>query len=253
MMSRRNAPEAPSEEGAPAWMNTYGDMVTLLLTFFVLLFTVSTIDAQKWQEIVQSFTGQRIVAIAPLDPGEPQEGDADLVRSRTPPPTPEPTPFNIEKDKDDFSKLFQSIKVHIVSNSLDAQLNVHRENQVIILHITESALFDSGKDAIRQDARELLSNIVEIFDEYEGAIELIQIEGHTDNVPIHSARFESNWELSTSRAVKVVKYFLEHSSIEPMKYAASGYGEYRPIAANDSEEGKAKNRRVDFVIRELVA
>ncbi len=253
MMNRRKSPEAPSEEGAPAWMNTYGDMVTLLLTFFVLLFTVSTVDAKKWQEIVQSFTGQRIVAIAPLDPGEPQEGDADLVRSKTPPPTPEPTPFNIEKDKDDFSRLFQSIKIHIVENSLDTQLNVHRENQVIILHITESALFDSGKDAIRQDARELLSSIVEIFDEYEGTIELIQIEGHTDNVPIHSARFESNWELSTSRAVKVVKYFLDNSSIAPMKYAASGYGEYRPIAGNDSEEGKAKNRRVDFVIRELVS
>ncbi len=245
MVSNRKKPEPPQEYGAPAWMNTYGDMVTLVLTFFVLLFSFSTIDAKKWEEIVNSFSGQRLVVVQPLDP---KAADSNEIIRTTPTPaiTPEPSINNDIKER--FDELYEKIQKHISENGLDLQLNVSKDDNLIVLRITDSALFDSGRDVIRTDALELLQSIVEIFDEYETAIKLIQIEGHTDNVPIHSAKFDSNWDLSTSRAVRVVQYFIDHSGISPMKYAASGYGEYHPVASNDTEEGKTKNRRVDFVI-----
>lgn len=249
MRTERRKPEQLQEEGAPAWMNTYGDMVTLLLTFFVLLFSFSTIDAKKWKAIVQSFSGKTEYdgPTATLDP------DFDLDSVVFPSVTPEPS---VSPDQADgakmarmFNELYQKVRNHITINGLDYALNVSKDDDLIIIRITDTALFGSGQESIRPEAINLLDSIVSLFEQYDEAIQRIQIEGHTDNVPIHSARFKSNWDLSTSRAVSVVQYCIENSSLSPMKYTASGYGEYHPIADNDTEEGKAKNRRVDFVIQ----
>ena len=248
MLTGRKRLEPPQEEGSPAWMNTYGDMVTLLLTFFVLLFSFSTIDAKKWKAVVQAFTG-RTDYDGPTATLDPDFDPADIVFPvATPEPsaTPEADGANMEKR---FNELYQKVRNHIMLNGLDFALNVTKDDDLIIIRITDTALFDSGQENIRPEALNLLDSIVSLFDEYDEAIQGIQIEGHTDNVPIRSARFKSNWELSTSRAVSVVQYCIENSSLSPMKYAASGYGEYHPIADNDTEEGKAKNRRVDFVIQ----
>ncbi len=249
MRTERKRPQPPEEQGAPAWMNTYGDMVTLLLTFFVMLFSFSTIDAKKWKALVQAFTGKSDYEgpTATLDP------DFDYENVVFPVATPEPSVSPDQSDgaymKKRFNELYQKVRNHIIINGLDFALNVSKDDDLIIIRITDTALFDSGQERIRDEALELLDSIVSLFEEYDEAIYRIQIEGHTDNVPIHSARFKSNWELSTSRAVSVVQYCIENSSLSPMKYTASGYGEYHPIADNDSEEGKAKNRRVDFVIQ----
>ena len=250
MRSGRSKPEAPQEEGAPAWMNTYGDMVTLLLTFFVLLFSFSTVDAQKWKAIVESFTGKNPDEITVELTPDPDFTFEDVVFP--PMNTPEPVPSADDTDGAQmerlFNELYRKVKNHIKINGLEYALDVTKDNDLIIIRITDTALFDSGHDKIREEAISLLDSIVTLFDEYDEAISLIQIEGHTDNVPIRSARFQSNWDLSTSRAVSVLQYCIENSALSPMKYAASGYGEYHPIAENTTEEGKAKNRRVDFVI-----
>lgn len=249
MRKERKRPEPPQEEGSPAWMNTYGDMVTLLLTFFVLLFSFSTIDAKKWKAIVQSFRGTSDIEgpTATLDPDFDYD-DVVFPVAATPEPSVSPETDGAKMEKL-FSELYQKVRNHIVINGLDFALNVTKDDDLIIIRITDTALFDSGQESIRPEALTLLDSIVTLFEEYDEAIQRIQIEGHTDNVPIHSARFKSNWDLSTSRAVSVVQYCIESSSLSPMKYTASGYGEYHPIADNDTEEGKAKNRRVDFVIQ----
>lgn len=250
MIGSKKKPEVPAEEGAPAWMNTYGDMVTLLLTFFVLLFSFSTIDSKKWQEIVESFTGMsRVQAIAPLNPGEATVGGGVFNNINWAVEEEDEEP---EEVKEQFDELYYRIRTHITDNGLDMQLDAFKIDNTIILRITDSALFDSGKDEIREDAKQILSKVAAIFIEYEEYISRIYIEGHTDNIPIHNAEFDSNWDLSTHRAVSVIKYLIDNTGIEAAKYTAAGYGEYHPIASNDTPEGRAKNRRVDFVIESIL-
>ncbi len=240
-MSERKKPPEAQEEGAPAWMCTYGDMVTLILTFFILLFSFSTIDAKKWEEVVASFTGARMIVIQPLDPGAVEKG-FDF-------PTPRPTPPANEEQKEEFDELYQRIRQHIQDNDLESQLAVDKSDDVILLRVTDSILFDSGKADIKPEAHTLLAKVAQLFDEYETSIAGIRIEGHTDNVPIHTAQFNDNWDLSTARATGVLRFFLTRSVIPPPKYTASGYGEYHPVASNLTDEGKTQNRRVDFVIQ----
>lgn len=251
MAGKRRKVEPPQEEGAPAWMNTYGDMVTLVLTFFVLLFSFSTIDAKKWEQIVNSFSGTHIVAIAPLDPGEvpphntETEDEAKSVEAKNIPAA------SIAKQKVLFDELYKQIKQHIIDNQLETQLNVTKNEYVIILRITDSALFDSGKDLIKPNAKPMLQEVSKIIDSHDDVIKRITIEGHTDNVPISSLRFRDNWDLSACRAGSALQFVESVTDIDSAKFAVCGYGEYRPVASNDTEEGKAKNRRVDFVIESI--
>lgn len=247
MASGRRKPAESQEEGAPAWMNTYGDMVTLLLTFFVLLFSFSTVDADKWKALVETFTG-KVEISAPQLSLDPNTRMDELVLALG---TPVPPPNENSQDKEKFDELYEKIKKHVQDKGLDYALDVSKSNNTIIIRVKDSVLFDSGQDKIRQDALSMLDNIMAIFDQYDDAIREIHVEGHTDNVPISSSRFKSNWDLSTSRAVSVIQYCIAHSTLSPMKYAAAGYGEYHPIADNDTEEGKAKNRRVDFVLTSM--
>ncbi|MEL7608690.1 MAG: flagellar motor protein MotB [Bacillota bacterium] len=250
MPTSRKKPEEPQEEGAPAWMNTYGDMVTLVLTFFVLLFSFSTVDAKKWKEIVQSFSGNRNFAV--IEMVNPQVASYSALEYALGSPGPKKTPkapYEAMSVAQQFDELYEKIKEHIQDNSLEASLQVSKSAELIVIRITDQALFDSGSDEIRHDSLPMLQSLMQMFETYQESIEQILIEGHTDNVPIKSLRFRSNWELSTARAVTMVEYCIENSSISSYKYAASGYGEHHPIATNDTEEGKAKNRRVDFVIR----
>ena len=258
MRNRKNKHNQPDEEGAPAWMNTYGDMITLLLTFFVLMFAFSTIDAQKWEQFVSSLSGTPFVAIQSLELSDANETNSDTSSWETPPPTPAPgeslnavADADAEEIKKQFNELYEKIKNHIEKNNLGYILNVEKKEQTILLRMTNSALFDSGSDEIKADAKAILVDISDIISEYTDLIKKIQIEGHTDNVPMHTAEFGDNWELSTSRAVQVVRYLLTILDIDPAKLTPTGYGEYHPVASNDTERGKAQNRRVDFVIESI--
>lgn len=255
MSDRGKKPESPQEEGAPAWMNTYGDMITLVLTFFVLLFSFSTIDALKWKELVSSLSGTPFVAIQALDPGGslPQVEDIENPIVEMPEPTPEGKDVdsgNVEV-KERFDELYEKIKGHISEHGLEHELYAEESNDTILIRMTDSALFDSGQDSIRADAELILTDICEILKEYVDLIQLIQIEGHTDNRPISNARFKDNRELSGARALQVVWFFENILDIDPAKIEHIGKGEYHPIASNDTEEGKQRNRRVDFLIESI--
>ncbi len=255
-MRNRKKSEPPEEEGSPAWMNTYGDMVTLLLTFFVLLFAFSTIDAQKWEEIVSSLSGTPFVAIQALDPGDvmADEQPIDETSWDIPEPTPQPSTvngMNVEEIKERFDELYEKIKEHIAQNGLQEDLNVTMEDDVIVMRMNESALFDSGRDEIRPIAKEILPSICEIILQYDKLIRKIRIEGHTDTVPIQNSKFKDNWELSQARAYSVLQYLLT-MNMDPVKMWPVGLGEYHPVDDNTTEAGKARNRRVDFVIESIL-
>lgn len=253
---RKQAPEY--EEGAPAWMNTYGDMVTLLLTFFVLLFSFSVIDAQKWAELASAFAGTPLVMVQSLDAGGEDEiaihgfearHETDQGEQEADPNEnvfdPGDEPGEIE---DDFLHLYQDMKHYIEEKGLDTVLSLHRDGAVILLRVRDSALFDSGRANIKAEALPLLNQTIDVFDRYAQAISMVRIEGHTDNVPMSSPRFTDNWDLSMGRATNILRYFLDQSGLKPQQYSAVGYGEFQPISCNESEEGRASNRRVDFVI-----
>lgn len=258
-MSGRKKPEEPQEEGAPAWMNTYGDMVTLVLTFFVLLFSFSTVNAEKWEEIVSSLSGTRIVAIAALDPNavaKPNEEDEGrfVITSPTPAPS-EPAPDESAEVQAElrFNELYEKIQFHIEYFGLSAFLNVdYVDEYTILLRMSDAAFFEPGKADIDDAAKAALNEVCGVVAQYLDMIATIRIEGHTDNVPMHNSQFADNWELSMGRADAVRKYVMDVTDVDPALLVACYYGEYRPIATNDTPEGRAMNRRVDFVIERKV-
>lgn len=257
-MRSRKKPEPP-EEGA-SWMDTYGDMVTLLLTFFVLLFSFSTIDAEKWEEIVSSLSGTPFVAIQALDPGD-VEAEAQTIDETTwdqPEPTPAPSTAaegmnaaEIAEIKEKFDELYDKIKFHIIQNGLEDKLNVEMLDNAILMTMNESALFDSGSDVLKAEAKEILPAICEILRQYDSLIYMIEIVGHTDNVPIQNSKFKDNWDLSFARASSVLHYIIE-LGMDQHKLWPSGLGEFHPTADNSTDDGKSHNRRVDFVIESIL-
>ena len=260
-MRDRKQAEEPQEEGSPAWMNTYGDMVTLLLTFFVLLFSFSTIDAAKWEEIVNSFTGLHVVAITELDPNmpdSPDQSDKFVITTPAPAASPSPAPaapdnMNVAELKERFDELYERIKKYIESNNLGYILNVeYIDENTILVRMSDSAFFDSGSARLDEDAKVVLDEVCGMMEEYTYLLQVIRIEGHTDNVPIRNALYEDNWELSMDRADTVRKFILDVSEIHPGLLVPSYFGEFHPVATNDTEEGRAQNRRVDFVIESML-
>lgn len=261
-MAGKRKPKPPEEEGAPAWMNTYGDMVTLLLTFFVLLFSFSTIDAQKWEQIVSSLSGTPYVAIQALDPAqvhaetEPVDNSSWEVpkESQAPQPTPSSQPDDPGKAERErrFEELYQNIKTYISTNNLETLLKAQKEHDTILIRMTDRALFDSAKVDILPEAQKMLQEICIIINTYNDLIETIWVEGHTDSVPISSAKYRDNSDLSAMRATSVRRYMLGIIKIDPSKIVPVGYGEYRPVDTNKTNEGKANNRRVDFVIQGML-
>ncbi len=266
-MAKRQQKKRPEEEGVAPWLATYGDMITLVLTLFVLLYSFSSIDAVKWDRLVSSMSGTPFVAIQALDPSIVgpiardekedveinEDKDAEDAESTSDLSLVEAVPGEEDGNgtKEKFDELYQKISEHIQANNLNTKLNVEMLDNFIILHITDSTLFASGQADIKPESKEMLGSVSDLFTEYNDIIKIIRIEGHTDNRNIHTAQFESNWELSITRAVNVLRYFLAVTDLENSKFSAVGYSEYHPIATNDTREGRAQNRRVDFLIESI--
>lgn len=229
-MARKKVVEEKS--GAPEWMATYGDLVTLLLCFFVLLFSMSTIDNQKFKAIITSMQG----SLGVLDSGIIVEMD----------PITTTFPGDItDEENEEFKKILEQINDFIKENELEKSITLKLDERGLLIRFLDTVLFDSGKADIKDEAKYIIDMISDVIKESDKSI---RVEGHTDNVPINTGRFPSNWELSTARAVNVVKYIIELKDIEPWRISAAGYGEYHPIDTNDTSEGKQRNRRVDIVI-----
>lgn len=248
--------EKPS---SPLWMGTYGDMVTLLLVFFVLLFSFSTIDGQKWRSLVVALAGNTGVlelgSSLDTEPNDPlgQDPEKNYDENREPDDNDSTDCKTEDEDKlleesDAFQKLFERIKAYVETSELSGHLELVKGDFEILIRFQDNVIFDSGKADIKEQAFEILGGISIILLNHQEELDGIRIEGHTDNVPIRNARFPSNWELSTSRAVQVLRYFIEEKDLDPRKLSAVGYGEFHPIEPNETEAGRTINRRVDILI-----
>ena len=212
------------------WMDTYADTITLLLTFFILLYSISAVDSEKLKELAEalqnSLTGKQ--SVKDLE-------NLDDIK------------VDIEKDSNKYEDLAKKLNEIIEKNSLTEVIKIREEDRGIVLQVDESILFDPGKAEIKEGSIDILNTISKIIEETDNDI---VAEGHTDNVPINTAKYKSNWELSTARAMNIVKYFIENKNISPTRLSVKGYGEYNPIAPNDTPENRTKNRRVDILIVE---
>ena len=229
-MPRKRVEE--QKTGAPEWMSTYGDMMTLLLCFFVLLFSFATLDVQKFQAIAQSMNG----SLGVLDSGMTLSMEP-LVNS-----FPADSP---NEEVEEFRQLYEQMSEYIKENNLESSITLRLDERGLLVRFMDDVLFESGKADLTPKAREIINKVSEIIRQNN---KNIRVEGHTDNVPINTFRFPSNWELSTTRAVNVVKYLIEERGIEAKRMSASGYSDQHPVDDNDTSEGRQKNRRVDMVI-----
>jgi len=245
--------ELAAEEGAPSWMVTFADLVTLLLVFFVLLFSMSSVETERFKSVMSSIqialNTQSAFSIPKVDKDlsliEPlQELPAiEIVQ----PQAVEEIDDNedIEEEIDDSLELYQDIKTAMHQKQFGEHVLIHREGKRITITVKGALLFDSGESALIPKSLPIFKSILEFFNQY--ADYSINIKGHTDDRPINTPQFPSNWELSAIRATTVLRYFIVQG-IEPERMAASGFAHLLPIAPNNSEENRSKNRRVEFVL-----
>lgn len=235
--------EEPEEQeaGAPAWMVTFADLMTLLLTFFVLLLSFANMDTQKFRDMLGSL--KDAFGTHQEDIGEFADAEAEILAI---------TPNILDMKERERLLFFQEMKKLIDKQKMGKSADLKMEEDGVRLRIRGKALFKTGSADLSSAIFGLLDEMKELLDRFE--YKLI-VEGHTDNIPMKSNRFPSNWELSSSRAISVIRYFMEKHGVRPAKLSAIGYASTRPIdpkANNSSAENRAKNRRVEFKFEQPV-
>lgn len=251
-------------KGSPAWMATFGDLMNLLLCFFVLLFSMSTVDAQKFELVAASFSqtfsifsagataiGEGILVsngvsqLNELDQyisstGKAAEGD-------TIPETLEEAEKKIEQAKVEASEeLKEKLEEAVAEQKLSDAIDIEMTSQYVELTLQGALLFDSGSTVLKEESLPVLDKVGVMLERY--AESTIEIEGHTDNVPMSGAKYSNNDELSSGRALSVFNYLIDKTNLDPALVKHSGRGEYIPIADNSTPEGRALNRRVEIRI-----
>ena len=259
-----SAVEAPAKQprGVPPWVMTFADLMTLLMCFFVLLLAFSEMDVAKFKllsgSMREAFGVQAEIEARTIPKG------TSLIAQEFSPGKPEPTPINsvrqftIDTNKNSLDalseepKMFEEARKHAERIRLALKQEIERgdvavelDGAKIIIRILEKASFASGRADVRPDFVPILQKIAGLIDTNDGTV---AVSGHTDNVPISNARFRSNWELSTSRAVSVAHELLAAASLNQERFVVVGHADTRPQTGNDTVEGRAKNRRVDISI-----
>lgn len=213
------------------WMNTYADMVTLLLCFFILLFTMSTVEEEKWQALVQSFqsSGDNTqVVVVPGEDGDDEAGN--------------------EKDETEFMFLKGQIEEFIKESEFSADVEIGGDESVIFIRLNNNLLFGGNSADLRTNTIQFLDGLGDTIKRQEKFISQVRVNGHTATIPPRPNDIVSDRVLSTQRANAVLMYFEDEKKIEAKKLIAMGFGKNYPIASNDNEDGRALNRRVEILI-----
>ncbi len=225
-------------ENAERWLLTYADLITLLLGLFVILYSMSQVDAKKFQDVMQAF-GKIFNGGAGLASGSNGLGTGSLGVLDTPFPPP---PSGEGDGGDGMSKQVQSSVEEAIQQG---RVTVTETARGLTVHVTEKLLFDAGQAELRSEATSVLEALGKSLEKLPNEI---RVEGHTDDTPMHGGAYPDNWHLSVARALNVSMYLLGHSKIKPERMGVVGYGEYRPIAPNNDDQARARNRRVDIVV-----
>lgn len=252
------------------WLIPYADLLTLLLALFIILFASSQVDSKKYDQIMQSlnsafkggtsmFEVSSSIQIQSTPDVDKSKSDGGNLQEKLQGMTEQELKLKELREKqkrqyqhelEDMQELQKQLDTYIQEKGLSTQLETKLDEFMLKITVRDNALFQSGSAAVKPDAQVLAAAIAKMLSEYPTY--QVEVAGYTDNVPIKTAEFETNWDLSAKRALNFMKILMKNDKVNPSNYRAIGYGEYQPIDTNDTAEGRAKNRRVEVnIIRQV--
>ncbi|MDX6151459.1 flagellar motor protein MotB [Marinococcus sp. PL1-022] len=242
MARRRKRKKEEEEHVSEAWLLPYADLLTLLLALFIVLFASSEVDARKFDQISDSFNSVFTGGSGINESGSSvEELNAEDNIDESP-----PTAIEEAEDQNELAELQERVEGFIDERGLEGQFTTRLSDDGLLLSIKDNILFNVGEAEIREEALETAGDMSELL--VLNPPRNIIISGHTDDTPIANADFSTNWELSVMRAVHFMEIVLENPDLDPRDFSAKGFGEFEPVASNDTEEGRAQNRRVEVLI-----
>ena len=227
---KKTRSENPSKIAKDLWAIVYSGFVLILLCFFIMLSSFATMEETKVLRFVKSF----VHAVNIHTGGLKLDSGKEIL----------PDPFAIIEKNSKISRLLKELQESVKNFKLEKEIYIIMTEKGIVTRLSDTFLFDAGVAEIARKAKPLLNRLGNII---SSTTCNLRIEGHTDNQAIHTEKFPSNWELSTARAVNVLRYFIEKNNIPIRRLSAEGFGEFRPIFSNDTPVNRAKNRRVEIV------
>lgn len=226
MLRRRKSDD---QENLERWLLTYADLITLLLAFFIVMYSMSRVDAKKFGKMSEALSG--VLRGGPVMKKKGEDSGT--------------APGKGIMRIGHLMSIGEMIESDVRKKGDSTPVSTEVSERGLVIHIMESALFKLGSSELEPRAQQILDLVAEHLQTVSNHI---RVEGHTDNVPINTVRYPSNWELSSARATEVVRYFTDNHNIPSVRISALGYGEYRPLKPNNTAENRARNRRVDIVI-----
>ncbi|WP_239618925.1 flagellar motor protein MotB [Cohnella mopanensis] len=250
-MSRKRH-EPHEEHPDESWLLPYSDLMTLLLALFIVLYAASAVNTSKFEEMSRAFKTAFSSGLGILDNGSITQDDK--IKKQTAQELPRNNEGKKDKTREELKQqeqqnleqLQKELNKYIQKNGLSSQLETQLNQSQLLITIRDNALFPSGSANIKADSQKLAAAIGQMLQQYPDYE--ILVTGHTDNQPINTSEFPSNWELSSKRAINFMKILLANTAFDPSRFSAIGYGEFRPLESNTSDASRAKNRRVEVSI-----
>ncbi len=256
MAKKHKHPEHVNHE---RWLVSYADFITLLFATFTALYALSKADANKAKALAESVRisfgspANSMIPKSVLDilgipsdesspPSKKKKGDDDSSGAYHK-PTKDATHGDLARVKD-------QLDAYLVTQKLIGKVESENTGRGLVITLREAGFFESGRSEPLPESEKVLKGVAEQLREFRNPV---RVEGHTDSLPVNSAAYESNWELSVARATRILRLLVEKYGLDPARLSAVGYGEFRPAASNDSPSGRARNRRVDIVVLSLAA
>lgn len=241
-MARKKKPEEHANH--ERWLVSYADFITLLFAFFTTMYAISTADTAKLQKLMQSMQGAfggEAARVLPESGKTPFAAEMPNVSAGA-----APIGFNVSRTETDvFRSVQDRIGKYLVKGQDEGRVRVIVSDRGLIIRLSERGLFRPGEAEIDPAAGEILDELALSLIDIPN---FVRVEGHTDSVPVRSSRYPSNWELSTARASRIVRWFIERRHFPPERLSAAGFGEHRPAATNSTAEGREANRRVEIIV-----
>lgn len=232
-MSKKNKKidlKKSKESSGEGWQIIYTGFILILLCFFIMLSSFSTMEKAKIMRFVRAFVN----AVSILPRGHKFDSGTAVM----------PISTDMLDNKSELAKIFEELELLIREHGLTNDVSISFSSKGLVMQLSEHTLFDVGVVSLSPESISLLQKIGAVISKTSYRV---RIEGHTDNLPINTEKFPSNWELSTARAVNVLRYFIDTHKISPHRLFAVGFGEYQPLGSNDTPDQRAKNRRVEIL------
>lgn len=258
-MAKRHKKHHHEEHVDETWLIPYADVLTLLLALFIVMFAASQVDQAKMKAVSEVFHemfdgGTGLLEGNPSteknsSPPTQSSGTAQqsaAVKTAQQEAQMEQLKEQFQKEIENLQKLQQELEKYIQEKQLSDKLKTELSTKGLMVTIQDGVFFESGSAQVKAEGIPIAQELANIFNS-DGTRD-IEISGHTDNIPISNERFRSNWELSTARAIDFLQVLLRSPGLDPARFSASGYAEFKPIASNDTEEGRQQNRRVEVLI-----